>query len=387
MSNNQLTPNNWLEFLKNERFLSLIKDSMKDMRSSAAIKFHYNPKITYDEVIKRFKGWDEKVRAHTSHGTSTFMFSKDKKMMTTTLETGYVSIQIYSTDSDAEKDRDELLKNLEDIKFEQKDPRGVWAEFAYYTDDGPQKTNRFLQCPEWDAIHDNYPRKTQEAVSTLMGMSDPTKYGRLVVWNGEPGTGKTYAIRALMMAWRNRYNFVIITDPERFAAEPGYYLQTASPEQADDGDDDPYLAPMEMAQQINPPPADKGHNTLFILEDAADLVLESSRDSRSETVGRLLNMTDGLFGQGRKDLFMVTFNEALAKIDKAFLRPGRCIMSHIFPLMPQKESEGWLRKKGADSSVDKEMSLADLYERHLRKELTEIRVSKEEKVAGFGIKR
>ena len=53
--------------------------------------------------------------------------------------------------------------------------------------------------------------------------------------------------------------------------------------------------------------------------------MEECRANHFDKIGRLLNMTDGLYGQGRKDIFRLTFNEAVDRIDPEFLRPGRCI--------------------------------------------------------------
>jgi AAA+ superfamily predicted ATPase len=48
----------------------------------------------------------------------------------------------------------------------------------------------------------------------------PPSGGRLVLWHGEPGTGKTSAIRALANEWRDWADFQFITDPEEFLANP-----------------------------------------------------------------------------------------------------------------------------------------------------------------------
>ncbi len=80
-------------------------------------------------------------------------------------------------------------------------------------------------------------------------------------------------------------------------------------------------------------------------------------------MGKFLNLTDGLFGQGRRDLFLVTFNEAIAEIDPAFLRPGRCRAILHFPALSRRESEAWLERHDLPATTAGDLTLADLYRR------------------------
>ena len=73
-------------------------------------------------------------------------------------------------------------------------------------------------------------------------------------------------------------------------------------------------------------------------------------------------MTDGLFGQGRQDLFLITFNEDVERIDQAFLRPGRCISRVDFPVFQPKDANTWLKTMGLETAtIRDEKTLADLY--------------------------
>ena len=85
----------------------------------------------------------------------------------------------------------------------------------------------------------------------------------------------------------------------------------------------------------------------FVLEDSADLVIQESRAAHYDKMNRLLNITDGLFGQGREDLFILTFNERVDRIDPAFLRPGRCLAKVEFPKFSAPEAALWLAQRGA----------------------------------------
>jgi hypothetical protein len=56
----------------------------------------------------------------------------------------------------------------------------------------------------------------------------------------------------------------------------------------------------------------------------------------------LLNLTDGLLGQGRDVLVAITTNEDLARLHPAVVRPGRCMASIEVPALPYREASGWL---------------------------------------------
>lgn len=152
----------------------------------------------------------------------------------------------------------------------------------------------------------------------------------------------------------------VLADPERFAKNPEYYLELASEPEA-------FANPLSLDDVLGKPaPATtdakpRPRRRLFILEDSAALILRHG-ESGSDLLGRLLNMTDGLLGQGREDLFLITFNEEVDQIDPAFLRPGRCVAHVRFPLLPRATAIEWLRQKGnVSAEVGDATSLAELF--------------------------
>jgi MoxR-like ATPase len=50
--------------------------------------------------------------------------------------------------------------------------------------------------------NNNYSSRTSEAIGGLLTGFKPTAGGRLLLWHGRPGTGKTFAIRALAWEWK-----------------------------------------------------------------------------------------------------------------------------------------------------------------------------------------
>ncbi|MFI5352831.1 MAG: DUF5925 domain-containing protein, partial [Candidatus Binatales bacterium] len=97
-------------------------------------------------------------------------------------------------------------------------------DFWYYGPEGPMTTTRKIELVSWDEIASNYCADTRAGLTALVEGFKPAKNGgRLLLWHGEPGTGKTYAIRALAWAWREWCRFECVTDPER-VFESGNYL-------------------------------------------------------------------------------------------------------------------------------------------------------------------
>src|SRR5688572_24081977 len=71
------------------------------------------------------------------------------------------------------------------------------------TGGSPVRHRRWVDAPRWSAIDRNYPAEVRAPLSRLMAMPDgPTAGGSLLLWYGDPGTGKTTAIRALAHQWR-----------------------------------------------------------------------------------------------------------------------------------------------------------------------------------------
>lgn len=77
-------------------------------------------------------------------------------------------------------------------------------------------------------------------------------------------------------------------------------------------------------------------NSIFVLEDCEKLIID--RDVKhNNSIGTLLNLTDGLLGEGLSIRFICTFNTNLKNIDKALLRPGRLKIAYEFtPLVKEK---------------------------------------------------
>jgi hypothetical protein len=78
-------------------------------------------------------------------------------------------------------------------------------------------------------------------------------------------------------------------------------------------------------------------------------------------LSRLLNVSDGMLGQGTKIMILVTTNEDLGKLNRAIRRPGRCLSEIEFRRFGLDEARVWLRSAGCDSPPDGPRTLSELY--------------------------
>ena len=106
---------------------------------------------------------------------------------------------------------------------------------------------------------------------------------------------------------------------------------------------------------------DKKHEKwrLLLLEDCDELIRGEAKQHTGQALSRLLNLTDGLVGQGRKVLVAITTNEDLARLHPAVVRPGRCLARIEVPALPFGEAATWL---GTSAGIPADgATLAELY--------------------------
>jgi hypothetical protein len=217
------------------------------------------------------------------------------------------------------------------------DDERVEIGFWHLTGHGPRRRSRPITASPWAEIRPNYAPAAATAIEQLMGIGADDLTGRMLLVHGPPGTGKTTALRSLAREWRSWCQLDFVIDPERLFAEPGYLIEVVLGASDEDG-----------------PPW-----RLLLLEDCDELIRSDAKQSTGQSLSRLLNLTDGILGQGRQILVAITTNENVARLHPAVTRPGRCLAQIEVGRLPYPEAVAWLgTSKGVDAAG---ATLAELY--------------------------
>jgi Domain of unknown function (DUF5925) len=126
------------------------------------------------------------------------VFERGATLLEVALWSSHISVTVAAADAASAK---QLVAQLRE-SFPLPDPSAtheVPITFWAYTPNGAQPSFRTIGVPEWDDIRDNYSASAREQLAAIMHGFQPSRGGQLILWHGEAGTGKTFALRAL--AW------------------------------------------------------------------------------------------------------------------------------------------------------------------------------------------
>lgn len=166
----------------------------------------------------------------------------------------------------------------------------------------------------------------------LNGLKQDSAHG-LILLHGLPGSGKTHYIRYLIQE---------ITDKQLIYVPPDMTASISSPD----------FLPFML----------QNTNSILIIEDAENII--KSRDSKETTtqaVANLLNLSDGLLGDSLHQPIIATFNCELNTIDPALLRKGRLISQYEFGKLKIENAQKLSDQLGFTAKITEPMTLADIY--------------------------
>ena len=152
-------------------------------------------------------------------------------------------------------------------------PETVSVEFWYQGRCRATTVRRRLDVPTWDEIAAHYTADVRRRLDGLMAMTPPDAGGRLLLWHGRPGTGKTTAIRALARSWSAWCSTLYVVDPEQFLGSAEYLLSVLLESTDDDA--------MTTTTTRVVTPTGRAKWRLLVLEDADELLrVDAKRDDR-----------------------------------------------------------------------------------------------------------
>lgn len=157
-------------------------------------------------------------------------------------------------------------------------------------------------------IIDNYNKEVIDGIEYVNKsfIASPPK-GRIAIFNGEPGTGKTHLIRTMLSQIDSL--FLII------------------PSNLIDSLDKPEFMPFILGLK------DSYKKPIIMIIEDGDACLVPRKADNMSTIAALLNITDGIIGTMLDIKVIISTNSYIEQIDPAILRPGRlCKQIHVGPL-------------------------------------------------------
>jgi hypothetical protein len=199
----------------------------------------------------------------------------------------------------------------------------------------PFPSRKTFDDVRWKSIENNYPASTRDSINELANLTrtKTSSNGRIILFHGPPGTGKTYAIRALLTRWKTWATPALILDPENLLETPSYLMNILDQESVNS-------------------------TRLLVIEDADEILVKHG--TRGNGLSRLLNAADGIIGSSSDILFLLSTNANPGALDAALTRPGRCLASVGFDPFPVNQAS---ERLGGFGPAEHALTLAEIYRR------------------------
>lgn len=164
----------------------------------------------------------------------------------------------------------------------------------------------------------------------------------LVLFHGEPGTGKTFYIRHLLRKMVAHRKKVIYMPPNMVdhLIDPAFMS---------------FLSREIRNWSI------QGQFCVLLIEDAEPLLARRREGIRIQGVTNLLNLSDGLLNDLLNLQIICTFNVDLKKLDSALLRPGRLIARKEFKRLDELDANLLAQRLGIQHHFTEPATLSEVY--------------------------
>jgi hypothetical protein len=181
------------------------------------------------------------------------------------------------------------------------------------------------------SLEDHYNDDLIEIHDPLASFLEEKNSNGVVLFHGNPGTGKTSYIRHLISHVNRRFIYI----PNNLFS---------------------HLMDPEFISFISSHP-----ESIVILEDCEELLRSRIQQTNDTGLSNLLNLGDGLLGDALKLKIICTFNCELGKIDEAMLRKGRLAFRYSFEPLAIDKTNQLLSELGHSYVAEAPMTLSDIF--------------------------
>lgn len=160
-----------------------------------------------------------------------------------------------------------------------------------------------------------------------------SKDSGLVILHGIPGTGKTYVLRNL--AQENPKKKFYFMDKSTFE-----YISSDT------------LINFLFSNSVK--------DSVFVLEDC-EILLSDRMNTGNHLLSTILNLSDGILGDGLNIKFICTFNADINKLDEAILRKGRLKYKYEFKELTPEKTQELAKELGKSIPEGESLTVGDIY--------------------------
>lgn len=185
-------------------------------------------------------------------------------------------------------------------------------------------------------IEENYSEECVKGIKEVVNWADsPNPRGRVTILSGPTGTGKSYAIRAMITESENEWAIV----------PPSVFPSLGNPD----------LIEVLISERSTDKPL------IMVIEDADSLIGSKHQQDRNLR-SAILNIGDGILGELADVRIIFSTNEKKADMDDAVIRSGRLFRAIRFEkLEPSRANMIYKRLCGKEGRYTSTVSLADVY--------------------------
>lgn len=300
-----------------------------------------NHELYSDSIIKYFindLGFVEHARMKTQRNRKEknqqrLLVNEDKKMLITTRTKHNIAENLISFDVLYNIELDELSTQMNFIEIDKFKKESKKSNIQLLKSEmGHLDTEEYdLTIPECN-LELNYGKDFIKLHETIVKRLNTPNDKGIILFHGEPGTGKTTYIKILTKLVKDKDILFIPPSMAEVLSEPS-------------------IIPFLMEHK----------DSVLLIEDAEKVVGERSGNGSRAGVSNILNLTDGILGDCLNIQVIATFNMARERIDSALLRKGRLICEHKFDLLDVSASNALLKHLDKGVTTDKPLTLADIY--------------------------